>query len=189
MADRSTYTWVHEDGVGVASCVTVVAGIGPDEALRRFGADTSRTLDVEIEAEDAEAYGWSIAATAVPGGVVLMEPNGFQGSREEVLLRVAGDGVAASVFWNVESDNSFVAVRAGTVVAQVDMYEFLDADAPEVLENLDLPPELLPLCLEAAEVDEEPWPTGLAMAETFTGVAIPRAAVVEPATLHPLPQR
>ena len=57
MANRSTYTWVHKDGVGVASCVTVVAGIGPDEALRRFGADTSRTLDVEIEAEDAANLG------------------------------------------------------------------------------------------------------------------------------------
>ncbi|HWJ11368.1 MAG TPA: hypothetical protein VNS46_18465, partial [Nocardioides sp.] len=35
---RSTYTWVlSEEGPGVACCVTVVAGVGPDEVLRRLG--------------------------------------------------------------------------------------------------------------------------------------------------------
>lgn len=186
MADRSTYKWVLDDGVGVACCITVVAGIGPDEVLRRFGADTSRTLNLGIEAEDTEAYGQSVAVVAVPGGTVAVEPNGFQGSLEKVLRRVACDSVAASVFWNVNDDNSFVAVRDGAVVVQVDMYDFLDAVDPEVLDDLDLPADLRALCLQAAEVDEVPWPTGLAMAETFTGVAIPRDAVVEPTALHPL---
>lgn len=189
MADRSTYEWVLEDGVGVACCVTVVAGVEPDEVLRRFGADTSRILDLEIEADDIEAYGQSIAATAVPGGVVAVEWNGFQGSREEILLRVAGDATAASVYWNVDSDNSFRAVRDGTVRVDVDMYDFLDAADPEVIAELSLPAELLALCMQAAESNMELWPTGLAMAETFTGVAIPRAALVEPATLHPLHHR
>ncbi|WP_157537088.1 DUF6461 domain-containing protein [Nocardioides sp. Root190] len=189
MADRSTYGWVLEDAVGVACCITVVAGIDSDEALRRFGADTSRPLDPSVEADDAEAYGWSISVAAAPGGVVAVEPNGFQGSREDVLLRVAGNSVAASVFWNVNDDNSFVAVRDGAVVVDVDMYDFLDADDADVLNDLALPAALRALCIQAAEVDESPWPTGLAMAETFTGVAIPRDAVVELTALYPLPQR
>ena len=183
VTDKAKYSWIFDDGLDIATCVTVVPGGEADDVLRRFGADTTTTLAVD-EADRIDGIAGPIAATAVPGGVVTVEPNGFQGALEDVLLRVAGDGVAASVFWNVNDHNSFIAVRGGAVVVSIDMYDLLDADDPELLLELGLPDELHDLCRAAAEAQEQPWATGLAMAEVFTGVPIPRQAVSEPATFH-----
>ncbi len=183
VTDKASYSWIFDDGLDVATCVTVIAAGEAEEVVRRFGADMTSTFDAD-EGEELDAPAGPIAATAVPGGVVTVEPNGFQGSLEDVLLRVAGEGVAASAFWNVNDDSLFIAVRGGEVVVSVDMYEFLEAGDPEVLDEIGLPDELHDLCRAAAEAQEQPWATGLAMAEVFTGVPIPREAVVEPAAFH-----
>lgn len=181
---RASYSWIFADGLDVATCVTVVAAVEAGEVLRRFGTDAATTVNVQ-QLDPFDGPAGPIAATDVPGGVVTVEPSGFQGAREDVLLRVAGDGVAASVFWDVNDDNQFIAVRGGAVVVRVDMYDFLDAEDPEVLLELGLPDELHDLCREAAEAQKKPWATGLAMAEVITGVPIPREAVTDPAAFHP----
>ncbi|MDO9456237.1 DUF6461 domain-containing protein [Nocardioides sp.] len=175
-----SYDLVFESGADVANCIGVVEGVSIEEVLERYGADTGRELDPESDA----AYGFSIAAVAVDGGVVTVEPNGFQCSRPKKLQRVADGHPAASVFWNVESDNAFTLVRPGRPPVSVDLYDaFPEMGTPDVTE-VGLPKGLQALWQEAGSAEVEPWAAGLAMVEKTTGIVVPREAVEAPGPLY-----
>jgi hypothetical protein len=180
MPNPSDYEWV-DDELSDAACVTAIADAAVEAVLAAFGADPS----IELTGNDAfgDDYGGAVAAHAVPGGVVAVELNGYQGSRGEVLARLSTLGLAASIFWNVEDDNAFTYASDGEVADGVDMY---DAEDPE---EVDLPPDLMALFVQAAD-DEHPmmWAVGLAMVEQFTGVAIPREAVSASSTFYAIPE-
>ena len=127
---RSEFEWISEpygreapsqlagllDGLGLghldnAGCVTFVSGGDVTEVLAAFGAETDRPLDIE---EAADTYGPTVSLIVVPGGVVVAEPNGYEGARPEV-LRALGPGRAASMFWNVNAHSRLSLVEDGVV--------------------------------------------------------------------------
>ncbi|KAA9379223.1 hypothetical protein F5972_13670 [Microbispora cellulosiformans] len=95
--------WFDDEAV----CVTYVRDLPAEEALLRMGA----TIVAEAEGEEGE-----IAAFEVGGGVVLVEPNGFAGTLDEVMARLSKDTVAATVFFNVNLDQQFVYAENGVIV-------------------------------------------------------------------------
>lgn len=183
MPGSADYQWIYDDALDVDTCVTAVSGGQADAVLRNFGADLSTVVSPAMR---YEAHGFMIAATEVTGGVVAVEPGGFQGTVDRVLLRVADGGTAASVYWNANDDCAFVLVGAGKVISHIDIWDAVEAEDSEALSELGVPVECHDLCLRESADGREPYAMGLALVAMTTGVAIPRDAVAEPAVLHPL---
>ncbi|QCW49546.1 hypothetical protein FE634_02360 [Nocardioides dongxiaopingii] len=182
MIDATKYSWINHDGLDVATCVTVVLDISAQEALARFGADTSTEIDFDT------AHGEGVTVLAVPGGVVAFEPNGFLGSIPDVLERLAGGGRAASAFWNVNGDDSFVWTTDGAPARSVELLHAEEDDDADSMDDLGLPPVVHGLWPQAAGESPGPCAVGLAMVEAVTGIEIPRAALATDATFYRLPQ-
>jgi hypothetical protein len=178
--DPRDYLWVH-DALQEAACLTVVAGASRQELLVAFGADMSTVVDGDDIYGGGERYPASVAVQEVPGGVVAVELNGFQGTLPEVLSRASVLGPAASIFWNVNDGNAFACARAGRMVARVDMY---DADDPV---DVELPADLMALFVLATDGGVSMWAVGLAMVEAFTDVAVSEGAVGSAGPFHPIP--
>lgn len=164
----ATYGWIDDSVLAEGACITAVPDVSVEEALARLGIDPARTVDL-IEALEGASAG--VVRTA--GGVVIVEPNGFQGSQEQVLARLAGGASAASMFWNVNALNAFTWVRGGQVVASVDLHDAEKADDAETSDALELTADLHELWRSAAERETDPWAAGLAMVEVATGIEIP----------------
>lgn len=177
MASPEDYGWVH-DVLFDAACVTAVAGATRAEVLAAFGADPT------VQLAAGEAYGGGdkdyVSVTEVSGGVVAVELNGFQGSLPEVLIRVAGDKGAASMFWNVNDLTAFTCARQGELLASVDMY---DAEDPG---DVELPDEVRSLFEAAGDEDADLHATGMAMVEAFTGIKVTADLVESMEIAHPI---
>lgn len=171
------FAWLDDSALGVAACLTMVLGSSRTAVIEVFGADAHATLPIE------DAHRDGVAVVDVPGGVLAIEPNGFQGSLPEILEALSTGGSAASMFWNVNDDNAFSCARGGRLVATVDMYDAEDAD------EVDLPDDLRPLFEQAADEDADLHAVGLAMVEQFTGVRIMAAHVEGVDAVHPIPGR
>ena len=168
-----------------AACVTLVAGSSPDALITALGGSVD-----EVVAEDEDAYGASVLVASVPGGVVAVEPNGFQGSLPEALARVAGSGRAASMFWNVNALSAF-SWCDGSLGAQVSSIEMLSTgDADEdfaYFAESDLPLELHDLAALASN-DGIAWQVGIALAVAYTGVPAGSEEQIKAGTYYRLPQ-
>ncbi|MCT9933452.1 DUF6461 domain-containing protein [Planotetraspora sp. A-T 1434] len=92
-----TYDWF--DGSHLGYCFTFVRGLTPEEALRRIGAEP-----YEEDDDDDEGL---ITAQRVEGGTLLVEENGFAGTLDEVQRALSVGTVTASVFRNVNHDQTF----------------------------------------------------------------------------------
>lgn len=174
------YDWIY-DALSEAACVTAVAGTTSQQVLAAFGADTSVDLDQDDAYGGGDEHPAAVAVKDVPGGVVAVELNGFQGSLENVLGRLSRLGPTASIFWNVNDDNAFSCAREGKIVATVDMY---DAEDPD---DVELPADLMPLFVTADDDGVSMWAVGAAMVEAFTAVPFTREAIEEAAPFHPIP--
>jgi hypothetical protein len=149
MDDYMHYAALRRDdmaGLWGAACVTWVDGLQSQEVARRFGGDLRRTKRQTVAAATREHYR---SASDDPLGVlvvgehgdwvVVVEPNGFQGSRREVLRELTRDGGrAASVYWNENADNALVYSVGGRVVTALDMVMFpgegAEGDDPHALD-------------------------------------------------------
>ncbi|MCO5994817.1 ankyrin repeat domain-containing protein [Actinoallomurus rhizosphaericola] len=140
-ADRliRVFRHVDTDGLGAA----FVGGLDEEEVIRRLGAqpEDCPVLDLEREPgpygtgpggfdpydfEEALQY---VGVTAVPGGCVISQPNGYLPSRREFLLPLSRGTVAGGVFFNPKGG------RYGCVIRDEEVgfdYEFFDPgpDAP-----------------------------------------------------------
>jgi hypothetical protein len=165
MATADDYQWI-EDSLDDAACVTVVVGKDSASVLLAFNADPSSS--VPIGESDGYASGHAyVSVLDVPGAVIAVEHNGFQGSLPEVLTAASSEGRAASMFWNVNDDNAFSCAAEGEMLASVDMY---DAEDPE--DTDELPEALTPLFAAAGDRDADLHAVGLAMVEEFTGIRV-----------------
>jgi hypothetical protein len=152
-----------------------------DEALTAMGAEPSRAVPV-AEARGGDGLNWVSLARPEDGlpesSIVLIEENGWEGVRSEVLTRLSKRGKAASVYWNVNGVVTFACAGRGKLKASV---ELPDPD------DIDDVPATLRRVIEKASDDTDPVTVALAMAERFTGVAVPRVeAVVAPVMAHPI---
>jgi hypothetical protein len=179
MATAGDYRWIH-DSLDDAACVTVVVGKDSEGVLLAFNADPS--LSVPIDESDGYASGRAyVSVLDVPGAVIAVEYNGFQGSLPEVLGAASSEGRAASMFWNVNDDNAFSCAAEGEILASVDMY---DAEDPEDADEL--PEDLTPLFVAAGASDADLHATGLAMVEEFTGIRVTPEHLASVTVAHPI---
>lgn len=178
MPDPAAYNWIGSV-LGDAACVTVVTGSSVAEVLGEFGADPSKFLVGDDVYGGGSSYPASVAVAAIEGGVVAVEFNGYHGSLSDLLVPLSEDGTAASIYWNVEDDNSFTCARHGRVVATVDMYDARHRD-------IDLPEQLISLYRLAGVDGADRWAVGLAMVEAFTGVPVPRNVIASMNSSHPI---
>lgn len=181
-ADPADYQWVaaSESSYHPAGCVTVVSGLEVGQALKAVGAGVTQ------EAHEADRFAdtgmAAIAAVALEGAdpaVVLIEDNGFEGTRPEVLKALSKKGAAASAFWNVNGVVRFSCARRGKFVYSDEVPAFDDvAEAPRALRKL----------LASAEgSDVDPVAVAAAMVVTFTGVELlPDDEVSRPHRFYPI---
>lgn len=152
-----------------AGCVTVVAAADAEGVATAFGCDalpdtpkTYADMTGEVDFDLLFMQAWFGEAD---GAAVVLEDNGFEGARPEVLRvasRASNTGVAASILWNTNGLVIFTAARRGKIVCSV---ELMDCE-PD-----DLPRSLRQLAARAVDEGTDLVALGGAMVEKFTGVA------------------
>ncbi|MBB4743567.1 hypothetical protein BJY16_007026 [Actinoplanes octamycinicus] len=161
---------------GEAFCLTFVRGLDDAALISAFGGDPAAIMSQAALAQvlDGFPYGQepaTLVVAALGDWRIGIEINGCQGNRSEVLRRAAaaGDGVALSVYRNVNGRSEFSYVRDDRIQVVIDHLrpERRTGENPELLdEHLDG----LPF---GYEDDVIPEAAGLALAERITGVRLP----------------
>ena len=178
-ASARDYAWIHDAPLFVAACLTVVTGMTADDVLADLCGDRG---EVPMSGSTAR-FGVArlpsgsemrVGVTAIPGGVLVVEDNGYVGAEPDVLARLSASGRAASMFWNVNEHNAFSFAENGQLLGFVDLF---DAEDPGFAEEVGLPIELRDLFSGAGHEDADLHATGLAMVATFTGVQVRREDV------------
>lgn len=171
-----SYAWLSDSPIGVAGCVTVVAQSDLARAGEAFGADPAQLVggvprtDAHWPEEYVGEWAWftgPASSGSAEADVVVIEDNGFQGSRTEVLRvasRASASGKAASIFWNVNGVVIFSCAQKGTVVAAV---ELLGLDDDELAS---LPRSVRSLARLCEDESVDLVAVGASMVEAFTGV-------------------
>ncbi|MCX6397224.1 MAG: DUF6461 domain-containing protein [Propionibacteriales bacterium] len=177
----SDYSWLtasHNSPFPVAGCVTVAVGTSMPALVQAFGGDSSQ----EVAFPDQGDGGTPAIASFGAGdnAAVILEVDGFEGSRPEVLKAASRKGKAASIFWNVNGVVVFSCARRGKVLCS---FELLD-DVPE-----ELPRSLVSLAQTALSEGVDPVAIGAAMVEKFTGEPVSRTEVENAARGYPIVQR
>lgn len=115
------YSWADEGGV-MAVCVCVVSGIDADAALdllRGVGPE-SRNLGFYEAWEHWSPDATPLQIDHLDGALVLIEPNGWKCTDENVLVHLSAHGTATSVYWNVNALMRFVFAERGAVIRSFD---------------------------------------------------------------------
>jgi hypothetical protein len=159
------FSWVDESALGEAACVTVVTGTAPEPVLQSFGAEGApRRLAPHDALDEVDPM---VAIARIPAGTVAVEYNGYEGSRQEVLAPASRDGLAASVFWNVNMDMQVHVAERGCMLLG------FDPVIPDQVWGAD-PSRFAELMRELRFGDEQtdPIAAGLALVEAVTGVEL-----------------
>ncbi|GAA1657236.1 DUF6461 domain-containing protein [Actinoplanes couchii] len=110
---QHAYRWVQRTALTVAATVTVVTGTPFAEVLRAFGADPDQPEPFDRTEMEPD---W-ITALDTGDAVVVVEFNGYYGSRAPVLQAASGRGRAASMFWNVNAVTRLSFAERGELLA------------------------------------------------------------------------
>lgn len=99
----------------------MVPGGNVSGVLAAFGAieDSARAAMSFDNLDDMHTDSGPICVIELPDAVVVVENNGFQGSRADVLgpaSRASRASTASSFFWNVNAVTAFSAARRGEVL-------------------------------------------------------------------------
>lgn len=172
MADFAAYRWLDplhaQTHFAVAACVTVVRGLDVAETVLAFGGDPSLPPQPLRSFEETGYYLEVAAVGQLDDVVVAVEPNGFQGSRPEVLRVASRMGDAVSVYWNVNLNCRFSYSVRGELVTSFDPLhtEWRSGSDPDRLlgEMATLP----------FGIDNDPIPAAFVLSERLTGRALSR---------------
>ncbi|MFI5844763.1 DUF6461 domain-containing protein [Catenuloplanes sp. NPDC051500] len=93
------YRWIHASRLQVAATVTVVVGLTAQEVLRVFGADPGDPRPYPHDNTDSAL----LSVLETPEAVLVVEDNNYRGSHHEVLTALSVNGLAGSMFWNVNA--------------------------------------------------------------------------------------
>ncbi|MBM7789003.1 hypothetical protein [Tenggerimyces flavus] len=170
-------TFLVESGMEIAMSWTVVRGLSKpvtiEDVVRRMGGDLSTLAERPLEAAYDE-YDTSrpMVHIAQPGPAVsIIENNGFQGTRNEMMRALSQDAVLHNVYWQVNGqDRIHYAVRGRQLAGA----ELVDRDG--MFWWGDDPPTLAPEV--EALMDADPGPqraVGMAVIEARTGVQLEKA--------------
>ena len=175
MSDAARYTWVEEDDRLSAACFTAVTGVAGAEAVRRFGADPGTARTATFAGSFNELTGSTpLVYDELDGGVLVTENNGWQGSRTDVLEAVSRGGTAASVYWSVNADMSFLYAVDGVVVAWFDPLLVEHPWSGSDPESVRRQTANLPFGLDG------PRSSSLALVERLTGIHLERRWLERP---------
>lgn len=168
--------WLDSDDELVqAACFTAVVGVPAAEVVRRFGADPA----TERSATFAESFNDLTGAARivfddVDGGVLVAENNGWLGADSALVESASRGGRAASVYWSVNADMSFLYAVDGVLVGGFDPllveHPWWGADPESIRERArDLPFGV-----------ERPQTASVLLVERLTGVRLDRAWIERP---------
>ena len=174
-AAPESYGWLSAGVLGVAGCVTVVSDADVRKVEEAFGCDPAAGEPRAYQGGEGDRdprFGGLEAWVGDTGGACLViEENGFQGSRSEVLRpasKASALGLAASVYWNVDGLVMVSAARKGKVVFAAELVECDPTEFPRALRRL---------AAQTADESADLIAVGAAMVETFTGVSFDRDAL------------
>lgn len=152
-----------------AACVAIADATTPDDAIRAYGGDPATA---ELVTGQQAARSWTdgafVLAADVAGATIVIEINGYQGTRAEVLRPLSAGGRAAAVFWNVDANSEWVYAVAGERKVHFEMLGPLFFQGAE--------PDLLATEIAAVPFDSEESnfrACGLALAEQVIGTGLP----------------
>jgi hypothetical protein len=165
--------------------VTAVVDASPEAVERAFGAEP---FDPDAEPGEDGSWAWFVHR---PGGTIVIEDNGVEGIRGEVLSQATrGKGKAASIFWNVNGLVEFACSRRGKAAGSTSLEDPDESDLEAIPRALR---RLAATCaydesFDGAD-DVDRIAVGAAMVETFTGVSFGPDDITsgEPRRLTPLP--
>ena len=178
MSAAARYAWIEEheeDEQLSAACFTAVTGVASAEVVRRFGADPATARTATFAGSFNELTGSTpLVYDELDGGVLVAENNGWQGSKTEVLEAVSRGGTAASVYWSVNADMSFLYVVDGVLVAWFDPLLVGHAWSGSDPESVRRQTVSLPFGLDG------PRSASLALVERLTGIRLERRWLERP---------
>ncbi len=160
------FGWIQSTVFRDGACVTLVAPADGGGVVGGFGGDLAgarRTSLAEIGLLSVDEP--AVAVRDLGSWLLVVEVNGWQGSRPEVLRRVSAGGRAVSAYWNVNLTTRFSYAVDGRVLTAFEVM------SPDRRHGAD------PDCLEEARAGL-PWETGewvplmLALASRVTGLRI-----------------
>jgi hypothetical protein len=167
MADETAgFSWFRSSPLRDGACITLVGPPDAEGVVRGFGGDLSEARPMSLAAVGMPTVDEpTIAVRDVGEWLLVVEVNGWQGSRPEVLRRVSAGGRVVSVYWNVEATTRFSYAVSGQLLTA------FEAMTPDRRFGAD------PDALETAR-SGLPWATGdwvpllLALAARVTGVGM-----------------
>lgn len=134
------YDWIVESPIGMAGCLTVVAKSDLDQVATTFGcSDLADPHSTDVGFDGPSTHESRLLLGVVAGSTIVVEDNSYEGSRPEVLRpasKASSDGLAASVFWNVNGLVMFSAARRGKLICSVELVDCDPADVPRNLRRL-----------------------------------------------------
>ncbi|MEV6152996.1 DUF6461 domain-containing protein [Nonomuraea sp. NPDC052129] len=174
------YAWFddHDESLAMAFCITFVRGLTPQEAFDRLGITVHPEAGIEDLLDER-----AVAASAVEGGVILIEPNGFAGIQDSVTKPLSAGTVTASVFLNINADQHFVHAADGEVVTRFEP-DYPGSRSGSDEDRLLAHMVALGMPIEDVDDDDEDWGdpihTAFALAERATGVRLTPQALDNP---------
>ena len=160
------FEWIQSTVLRDGACVTLVAPADAGGVVRGFGgnlAGARRTSLAEIGMPPVDEP--KVAVRNLGSWLLVVEVNGWQGSRPEVLRRISASGRAVSAYWNVNLTTRFSYAAGGRVLTAFEVM------SPGRRHGAD------PDCLEEVRAGL-PWEDGewvplmLALASRVTGLRI-----------------
>ncbi|MEV4572793.1 DUF6461 domain-containing protein [Nonomuraea jabiensis] len=135
------FAHLRQAGLPGQFCLTWCQSDDLQEVARAFGADLLTGLWAEpdeIEDIEEEHPGELLQLAAADGWVIALEPNGFQGVRDEILAPLSRGGPALSLFWNSEQDSAVKYAAGGDVLTTFDLADIdrRTGGRPEALDDL-----------------------------------------------------
>lgn len=129
-AGRATggdYGWFEANGeLTEGFCFTWVAGLAPDQVIRKLGGRRLRTTGWPDDwaSFPGRRRGEAVmAVAALPGWSLIVEDNGILALRDDLLKRLSAGTTVVTHYRNVEYDSRFVLVRNGDIQVVFDPYD------------------------------------------------------------------
>jgi hypothetical protein len=160
------FEWIQSTMLRDGACVTLVAPADAGGVVRGFGGDLAgarRTSLADTGMPPVDEP--KVAVRNLGSWLLVVEVNGWQGSRPEVLRRISAGGRAVSAYWNVNLTTRFSYAADGRVLTAFEVM------SPDRRHGAD------PDCLEEVRAGL-PWEDGewvplmLALASRVTGLRI-----------------
>jgi hypothetical protein len=112
--ELTRFDWVQGSAIGEAGCITFVERADLAAVASAFGGDLAHAGEGELADSFGDPAEPSALLRQVGDVVIVVENNGFEGSRPEVLQRLPGSAV--SLYWNVNAVTRFSYAVEGTVL-------------------------------------------------------------------------